>query len=277
MSTAGGVVRAPARAREIGAHVLQLFTKQPSRWRAPELTREDSSSFHAERIKHAIASAAAHDSYLINLASPDRKLYGQSLEAFVRELERCDRLDLDLLVCHPGSATDGDRASGLARNADAITQALTRVPSRTRVLLETTAGGGNRLGASFEELAALIERMPGTLRRRLAVCLDTCHIYAAGYDLVSDYDGVMHDLDDVIGLRRLRLFHLNDSRHPLGSRKDRHEHIGRGTLGEEPFRRIMTDPRFVHVPKIIETPKEADRVALDVRNLTLLRSFREMD
>lgn len=277
VSVAGGVERAPARAREIGARVLQLFTKQPNRWREPVLSEERRAAFRAARREHGIHTAISHNSYLINLASPDPRLHRRSLLAFTRELERCACLGLELLVTHPGSATDGDRASGLERTADAIAGALPQVQARTVVLLEATAGAGNALGASFEELAAMIERVPTALRSRVGVCLDTCHVYAAGYDLVGDYDGVMRHFHDVIGPKRLRLFHLNDSRHPLGSRKDRHEHIGQGALGEAPFRRIMTDPRFQRVPKIIETPRAGDGVRHDLRNLALLRSFREAD
>ncbi|MBI4538783.1 MAG: deoxyribonuclease IV [Gemmatimonadetes bacterium] len=274
VSVAGGIRRAPGRGREIGACVLQLFTKQPNRWREPRLDPEERAAFRAERRSHGIRIAIAHDSYLINLASPDPALYRRSLEAFIRELERCALLELKYLVTHPGHATDGDRESGLARNADALARALSRVPAPTVVLLETTAGTGHALGASFEELAYMIRRVPHPLRRRLGVCLDTCHVYAAGYDLVRDYDGVLREFDALIGLGRLRLFHLNDSRHPLASRKDRHEQIGQGSLGELPFRRIMTDPRFGRVPKIIETPKEGAGVLHDTRNLRLLRSFR---
>lgn len=274
MSVAGGVERAPARAGEIGASVLQLFTKQPSRWREPELREERIAAFGAERRARGIGVAGAHDSYLINLASPDRALRTRSLRAFMGELERCARLGLDFLVTHPGNATDGDRQSGLDRNADALVEALERAPGRTMLLLETTAGAGNALGASFEELARMVERIPRELRGRVGVCLDTCHVYAAGYDLVRDYEGVLAHLDDAMGISRLKLFHLNDSRNAFGSRKDRHEHIGRGALGEAPFRRIMTDPRFRRVPKIIETPKEGDGVAHDRRNLALLRRFR---
>jgi deoxyribonuclease-4 len=214
----------------------------------------------------------AHDSYLINLASPDAALRARSFASFVSELRRCGALGLHYLVSHPGNYMD-DRASGLARNADAITAALEQTPGTTILCLETTAGSGTALGASFEELAALIARVGEGVRGRVGVCVDTCHVYSAGYDLVADYDGVLARLDDVLGLDRLRVMHLNDSKTPFASRRDRHELIAEGSLGEAPFRRIMTDERLARVPKVIETPKLDDATATDARMLERLRSY----
>jgi deoxyribonuclease-4 len=166
-----------------------------------------------------------------------------------------------------------DRASGLARNADAIVEALTRVPGRVRVLLETTAGSGTALGATFEELAEIIARVPGALRRRVGVCIDTAHVFAAGYDIANHYDDVIEQFDATVGLKRLGAMHLNDSKAPLGSRRDRHELIGEGAIGESAFRRIMTDERLVAVPKLIETPKLDDPVKTDRRMLNRLRKY----
>jgi deoxyribonuclease-4 len=166
-----------------------------------------------------------------------------------------------------------DRASGLARNADAITEALTRVPGKVRVLLETTAGSGTALGATFEELAEIIARIPARLRRRVGVCIDTAHIFAAGYDIANSYDDVLARFDDTVGLERLGAMHLNDSKVPLGSRRDRHELIGEGQIGAGAFRRIMTDDRLVAVPKLIETPKLDEPEVTDKRMLDLLRSY----
>jgi len=274
VSTAGGVQHAPARAAELPAAVLQLFTKQANRWVEPDPARLDTAAFLDERARHAIRFAASHDSYLINLATPDATLFERSFHAFRAELRRCVALGLDALVTHPGNATDGDREGGLQRNADAIARALDEVPGPTLVLLETTAGAGRVLGADFPELAAMIERIPAPLRDRVGVCLDTCHVWAAGYDLQNDYDGVFRRFDAAIGLDRLRLFHLNDSIGPRGSRRDRHADIGAGTLGTEPFRRLLADPRFRHVPKLLETPKGNDALAADRRNLAVLRSLR---
>jgi deoxyribonuclease-4 len=166
-----------------------------------------------------------------------------------------------------------DRASGLARNAEGITIALDTVPGQTTVLLETTAGSGTALGASFEELRDLIERIPARLRERVGVCVDTAHVFAAGYDLSNDYDGVWARFDDTLGMQRLGMMHLNDSKAPLGSRRDRHELIAEGAIGERAFRRIMTDDRLVHIPKVIETPKGDDPTRMDRKMLLRLRKY----
>jgi len=274
VSSAGGVQNAPDRAREIESVALQLFTKQPSRWAEPVIDAETASAFHEERDTEGIQVTVAHDSYLINLSSPKSDLWDRSYACFEGELRRSAALGLDFVVTHPGNATDGDMASGLARNAEGVGRALEAVPDGPTVLLELTAGSGTSVGATFENLAAILEGIPEEIRSRVGVCLDSCHAYSAGYDLVDDYGGVWAHFDDVLGLDRLRLFHLNDSKNPFDSRKDRHEHIGQGSLGEAPFRRIMTDERFSDVPKLLETPKEDDPVANDLRNLGLLRSFR---
>lgn len=274
VSIAGGVERAPERAREIRSIRLQIFTKQPSRWAEPVLDGEAVAAFAEARREHGIRTTVAHDSYLINLASPKDELRERSIECFEGELRRGAALGLDFVVTHPGNATDGDMESGLARNAEAIARALETVDGGPGVLLELTAGSGTSVGATFENLRTILDGVPRELRPRVGVCFDTCHAYSAGYDLVGDYDGVWTAFDDVLGLDRLRLFHLNDSKNPFGSRKDRHEHIGRGSLGEEPFRRVMTDERFRSVPKLLETPKGDDPVENDLRNLRLLRSFR---
>jgi deoxyribonuclease-4 len=219
-----------------------------------------------------VAATMAHDSYLINLASPDATLRARSIASFTTELRRCAALDLDYLVSHPGNYMD-ERASGIARNADAISEALAAAPGRTILCLETTAGSGTALGATFDELAAIIELIDPGQRARVGVCVDTCHVYSAGYDLVQDYDGVLRRFEDTLGLERLRVMHLNDSKTPFGSRRDRHELIAEGSLGELPFRRIMNDERLRAVPKVIETPKLDDATATDTRMLDRLRSY----
>jgi len=274
VSTAGGVQLAPGRAVEIGAAVLQLFTKQPSRWAEPKIEPGTARAFQEERAAHGISVAGAHDSYLINLSSPDRRLWRMSQRSFQAELGRSAALSLDFLVTHPGNATDGDLETGIERNARGITESLQAVDEGPRVLLELTAGSGTSIGATFENLAAILERIPAPQRDRVGVCFDTCHAYSAGYDLVGDYDGVWSRFERVLGLDRLGLIHMNDSKHPLGSRKDRHEGIGAGTLGLEPFRRIMLDERLRTVPKVLETPKGDDPVAADRANLELLRGAR---
>jgi deoxyribonuclease-4 len=271
-SIAGGTHEAPPRAKAIGATAMQIFTKQANRWAERECDAPERKAFRAALKDTDLSALNAHDSYLINLASPDPILRGRSIESFVCELRRCEALKLRSLVSHPGNFMD-DRASGLARNADAIVEALSRVPGRVRLLLETTAGSGTALGATFEELAEIIARVPGALRRRVGVCIDTAHIFAAGYDLARAYDDVIARFDDTVGLERLGAMHLNDSKVPLGSRRDRHELIGEGTIGARAFRRIMTDDRLANVPKLIETPKLDDAATTDRRMLDRLRAY----
>ncbi len=272
VSTAGGVVTAPPRGVDIGATAIQLFTKQPSQWKERQCSESEVSAFRDALARTTITFATAHDSYLINLASPDVALRAKSLASFEAELRRSNALGLDAVVSHPGNFMD-DRASGLARNADAITEALERVPGPTRLLMELTAGQGTVLGSTFEEMADLLGRLPTPLQARVGVCFDTAHVYASGYDLAHDFDGVMSRFDDVIGFGRLGLFHLNDSKAPLASKKDRHEMIGLGAIGEGAFRRLMTDQRFAAVPKLLETPKGDDMITNDRRMLRRLRVF----
>lgn len=275
VSAAGGVQNAPERTRAIDSVVFQVFTKQPNRWVEPEVSGDQGRAFQEACRSSEISFAGSHDSYLINLASPTPELWSRSLNSFKRELYRCTALGLDFLVTHPGNATDGDQESGLVRNAEGISRALAEVKSPTRVLLEVTAGSGTSVGGSFESLATILKRIPSEVRERVGICFDTCHAYSAGYDLVEDYEGVWAQFEDLLGLDRLGLFHLNDSQHPFGSHKDRHQHIGEGTLGDEPFRKIMQDPRFESIPKVLETPKGEDLVTFDLRNLARLRAFRE--
>lgn len=272
VSTAGGVAQAPPRAAAIDATALQLFTKQANRWAERACDDAEAAGFREALGATNVGATVSHDSYLINLASPDPALRARSVDSFAAELARCEALGLDYLVSHPGNYMD-DRDAGIARNAEGIAEALARVPGRTVLCLETTAGAGTVLGRTFEELAEIIARLPAEQQERVGVCLDTCHAYSAGYDLVGDYDGVWARFDDVLGIGRLRVLHLNDSKFPLGSRKDRHELIGGGTLGEGPFRRVMTDARLTDVPKILETPKGDDATATDSRMVALLRGF----
>jgi deoxyribonuclease-4 len=272
VSAAGGVPEAPPRAAAIRATALQLFTKMANRWAERECEDAECSSFRERLGATTVSATMAHDSYLINLASPDAVLRARSIASFTAELRRCAALDLDYLVSHPGNYMD-EREAGIARNADAISEALAAAPGRTILCLETTAGSGTALGATFEELAGIIERIEPSLRARVGVCLDTCHVYSAGYDLVQDYEGVVQRFNDALGLERLRVMHLNDSKTPFDSRRDRHELIAEGSLGETPFRRIMTDERLHSVPKVIETPKLDDATATDSRMLERLRSY----
>lgn len=275
VSTAGGPATAPGRGAAIGASAIQLFTKTPNMWREPVVTPEIAAAFKQARETHPVASAVSHDSYLINLASPDPALREKSIVAFQGELSRSEALGLDGIVSHPGNYID-DRDAGLQRNADAITESLRKVPGQVMVYLESTAGTGTVLGRSFEELRTLRELVADDVRHRIGFCADTCHLYSAGYDLVNDYEAVWARFDEIVGLEHLRCIHLNDSKNPFASKKDRHELIGEGTLGHAPFQRIMRDPRFAGIPKILETPKgDVDETTNDLRMLALLRGFRD--
>jgi deoxyribonuclease IV len=275
VSTAGGCMNAPGRAAELGAVVLQLFTKQPNRWAERHVGQEEAEAFRVARARHGIRVCASHDSYLINLATPDPALFDRSRASFVAELDRAEALGLEYVVTHPGNATDGDRSRGISQNAAAIRDALDECPGSTRVLLEGTAGTGNSLGCTFEELALLLDPIADRHPERIGVCLDTCHLWAAGHDL-NHLDDVLEHFDYAVGLPHLRLLHLNDSATPFHSRRDRHAHIGRGTIGDAPFHAIMNHPGLASVPKLIETPKDDDAVVADRGNLDRLRGYRAL-
>lgn len=272
VSTQGGVHTAPGRAAAIGATALQLFTKTPNQWREPPLDPATRQLFQAEMDRTGIRASVSHDSYLINLASPDRTLSARSVKSFIAELERAEGLGIPYVVSHPGNYID-QRDRGLERNAANYARCLEAVPGRVMVLIETTAGTGTALGSTFEELAELRRLMPESCRTRVGYCADTCHLYSAGYDLVTDYEGVWDRWERLLGLDSLRCLHLNDSKTPYGSRRDRHELIAEGALGASPFRRIMRDERLRHAIKIIETPKGDDPVRQDRRMLRRLRAY----
>jgi deoxyribonuclease-4 len=274
MSIAGGYHNAALTAREHDCEALQIFTKNSNQWAAKDLTDDDVRLFRRTLRQSRVRQAIAHDSYLINLASPNEELFRKSVEAFVVEMQRAERLGLHDLVAHPGSHAGTDEETGLRNVARGLDEVHRRCPGfRVRVLLETTAGQGACLGHRFEHLAFLLGIVAEP--RRLGVCLDTCHVFAAGYPLApeSDYHATMAEFNRVIGLRRLRLFHVNDSKKPLGSRVDRHAHIGQGCLGLEPFRLLVNDPRFRQRPMILETPKEEAGQDMDPVNLAVLRSL----
>jgi deoxyribonuclease-4 len=236
------------------------------------LGTEEAEAFRRERDACGVRFSVAHDSYLINLASPDPELRRRSERAFQAELQRSAALGLDAVVTHPGNATDGGREAAIRRNAEAIAAALAAVPG-PRVLVETTAGTGTTLGWRFEELAALIDAVPSPGRERVGVCLDTAHVFAAGYDLRSDAPGVLDALERSVGPGRLMLLHVNDSAAPLGSRRDRHAGLGSGEIGLDGLGAFLSDPRVARVPRVLETPKGDDPEAADRRNLSLLRGL----
>ena len=283
MSVAGGVANAVERAVLHGCEALQVFTKNASQWKGKPLDPADVRTFRRRVDETGIEPVVSHASYLINLATTEPGLREQSIAAFVDELERAHALNLRGVVIHPGTCTAGTEEDGLRLIADAIRQSFRATPRRrTMVLLEHTAGQGRTLGHRFEHLAAILGHLDGS--PRVGVCLDTCHLVAAGYDIVSEagYRETFGAFDRLVGLDRLKVFHGNDSKKPCGSRVDRHEHIGEGCLGEEPFRRLLHDARFTGLPLLIETAKAkgSERPGaivadpFDVKNLERLRTLR---
>ena len=286
MSVAGGVSKAVDRAVAHGCEALQVFTKNASQWRGKPLDPAEVRLFR-ERIEQAgIRPVVSHASYLINLATTFPLLREQSLAAFVDEIDRAEALGLLGVVIHPGTCTAGPDDEALGLIADAIRVAFKARPrAQTLVLLEHTAGQGRTLGHRFEHLAAVIRHLRGS--RRVGVCLDTCHLVASGYDITTEagYRDTFEQFDRLVGIERLKVFHGNDSKKPCGSRIDRHEHIGQGCIGLEPFRRLLHDPRFAGLPILIETEKSkgAEKKGtitadpLDMKNLETLRRLRRAD
>jgi deoxyribonuclease-4 len=256
ISIAGGVAQALWRGRETGCDVIQIFTKNAMQWGAKPLTQADCTAFLKARQETEIRSVVAHGSYLINLASSDDGLYERSQEALWEEMQRAEALELPYLVMHPGSPRGGGEEEGVDRIARAINLVHHRgAGMRVMILLETTAGQGATLGNRFEHFARIIGRIEAD--ERVGVCLDTCHIFAAGYDIstLAGYETTLGEFDRVIGLARLKVMHLNDSKAAAGTRVDRHEHIGLGLLGLDAFRSLLQDPRLADLPFILETPK----------------------
>jgi deoxyribonuclease-4 len=277
MSISGGVSKAFAQGEQVGCEVMQIFTKSERQWNAKPLPDKEVSAYKAEQERTGIGPVVVHDSYLINMASPKNDLWEKSTAAFADELERCVLLGIPYIVTHPGAHTGSGEEEGLQREAVALNRLLDDgVGGDVMILLETTAGQGTALGWCFEHLARLIELV--THHERLGVCVDICHIFAAGYDIrtAETYAATFDEFARLVGLERIKVFHLNDSQQGLGKRVDRHAHIGQGCLGVEPFRLLVNDPRFCQVPMIIETPKEDSKSTKeDIENLTLLRSLRE--
>jgi deoxyribonuclease-4 len=271
MSIAGGVDRALVVGKELGCEVVQIYTKSSSQWAARGLRDDEVTAFRAGMRTLGIPLVAAHDSYLINLCSPDEALWRRSVEAFGHELERCQRLGIKYLIAHPGSHRGAGAQEGIRRIVAALDEILSR-GSRVTVLLETTAGQGTSVGHRFEHFAEILGR--ARERGRVGVCFDTCHAHAAGYELrtAEGYHRTFEEFDRLVGIGRIKAFHLNDCRRPLGSRVDRHWHIGRGFLGLEPFRLILNDPRFDGLPGFLETPKGEDCTE-DRVNLRALRKL----
>jgi deoxyribonuclease-4 len=273
MSISGGVDTAFDRGEQIGCDTIQIFTKNNNQWRAAPLKTESIERYHRRQAETGISPVVAHASYLLNLASPDDELWQKSIQALMVEVERCEALNIPYLVLHPGSHMDTGEEAGIARVAQSLDIVHDRLPdAQVKITLETTAGQGTNLGYRFEHIAAMIEAVEAS--DRLSVCHDTCHTLAAGYDFRTPegYAQVFQEFDAVIGLGRLVVFHLNDSKQDLGSRVDRHAHIGEGDVGLEGFQHILNDSRFSEVPMLLETPKSKD-MHEDVENLARLRSL----
>jgi deoxyribonuclease-4 len=273
MSISGGVFNAPLYGEEVGCSTIQIFTKNNNQWKAKELTPEDARKFRENQKKTGISPIVGHNGYLINLASPQKGVYEQSLESMLVELQRAELLGLPFLVMHPGSHTGSGETEGINK----IIKSIDRLHQETegykvKILLETTAGQGSSIGYRFEHLARIIEGVKDD--QRLGVCYDTCHTFAAGYDIRTKekYEATFKEFDKVLGLSLLEVFHINDCKKEIGSRVDRHEHIGEGKIGLEGFKLLMNDIRWEHVPKILETPKEVG-TEKDIQNLKKLRNL----
>jgi deoxyribonuclease-4 len=280
VSTAGGLALAPARAAAIRAEAIQIFTRSQLQWRARPIEPEEAAAFRAAMAASGLRAVVAHGSYLVNLASPEPGALARSRDAFVAEMERCHALGIRSLIFHPGAHLGAGEAAGLAAVAASLDCILERTQGlEVRPTLEITAGQGSSLGHSFEQLAAILERV--RLGQRVDVCLDTCHLLAAGYDIVtpSGYEATLLAFDRLVGLRRLAAMHLNDARRERGSHADRHAPIGEGHLGLAVFRRIVNDPRLRGLPMILETPgglpKWTQELAL-LRRLQRTRTVRRV-
>ena len=282
MSVAGGLPNAIARAQVHECEALQIFTKNASQWRARPLPDEEVAAFRLAARKSGIAPIVAHASYLINVATANPALRAQSIAALGEELDRAEALGLLGVVLHPGARLATAEHVAVELVVTALAQVLSERPKgKAMILLEHTAGQGSAMGATFEQIAAMLNGVRS--KKRLGVCLDTCHLLAAGYDLCSEdgYAATFERFESLIGFDRLKVFHVNDSKKPCRSRVDRHEHIGQGCIGLEPFRRLVNDPRFDHLPMLIETEKSETREKmrvtpdpLDVMNLETLRRLR---
>jgi deoxyribonuclease-4 len=275
MSIAGGYYKAVDAAAALGMETVQIFTKNNSQWRGKPLVEEDVRLFREALDRTGLQRPCAHNSYLINVGSSDPALWQRSVDALVEEVERAEAFGLEGIVMHPGAAVGASEEEALDRIVQGINETHRRTPNaRAQLWLEATAGQGSCLGCQFEHLGYIIDEVDES--ERLGVCIDTCHIFAAGYPIGSakEFNATFKKLDEVVGLDRIRAFHVNDSKKPLGSRVDRHHHIGEGLIGLEPFRMLLNDKRFAHLPMYLETKKEQrDGEEMDAVNLRTLRGL----
>jgi deoxyribonuclease-4 len=275
MSIAGGLHNAIDRGLKVGCGVVQIFTQNANQWRGKPVSDAEAELFREKWRESGLHEIVSHDIYLINLAAPAGGLRGKCLAGFQEEMERCARLGIGKIIMHPGAHLGDGEEEGITRIAEAFDLLFAKVDAFTgKVLLETTAGQGTNIGYRFEQLREIIDR--SAYPDRFAVCLDTCHIYAAGYDITTEagYEQVFAEFDRILGLERLQAFHLNDSKKGLNSRVDRHEHIGKGAMGLAAFKFLLNDERFSRIPKMLETPK-GDNDEMDAINLKVLRDLIE--
>jgi deoxyribonuclease IV len=273
MSTSGGLHNAIQHGIKTGCTTIQIFTKNNNRWEQRPTTDEEAEKFLDAREKSGISPVISHTAYLINLATPNQDFHDKSLKALIDEIERAEQVRIPDVVLHPGSPVDGTPEYGMKKIIESLNHCIDKTPdAKARISLELTAGQGSHLGYTFEQIAEMIAGVED--KSRISVCLDTCHIFAAGYDIRTGaaYEHTMKQFAKVIGLKYLKVMHLNDSIKDLGSRVDRHTHIGEGAIGVDAFKFIMQDPRFEKIPKLLETPKNDDYED-DIRNLSLLRKL----
>ncbi|MBW2659320.1 MAG: deoxyribonuclease IV [Deltaproteobacteria bacterium] len=273
-SVSGGLHLAFERITRVGGDALQIFTRNQRQWKPAELKEEEVRLFREAHEVSGLIPVASHGSYLVNFATGKEDLLQKSTDAFVLELQRCQQLKVPYVVLHPGSHGGDGAEAGLERFVAGLDHAIERSETGVEVLLETTAGQGTGLGRSFEELACILQN--SRCSDQLGICVDTCHIFAAGYDIRSaeSYNATIAELDRQVGLERVKFFHLNDSKKELGSRVDRHEHIGKGAIGLGGFKNLLNDPRFAGLPMTLETPK-GDDLKEDRENIRILRSLME--
>ncbi|MBV6459281.1 MAG: Endonuclease 4 [Fimbriimonadaceae bacterium] len=272
MPTAGGLHNAIEKGAEIGCSTVQVFTSNPQQWKAKELSSEAIAAFRAASERTGIRALVSHDSYLVNLCSPEPEIRQKSIAALKAEIDRSAQLGIPFVVSHMGAHKGEGEAAGIAKIVEATREILAETPEDVTLLMETTAGQGSALGCRFEQLAAVLDGVKGA--GRLAICVDTCHLFVAGYDIrtAETYEATLAEFDRIVGCDLIRAIHANDSKKGLGTKIDRHEHIGQGAIGTEAFRLLVNDPRFVDVPIVIETPEADTQHAENVRVLRELRA-----
>lgn len=273
MSTSGGLHNAIHHGINTGCTTIQIFTKNNNRWEQRPTTDEEAEKFLDAQEASGITPVISHTAYLVNLATPNQDFHDKSIKALIDEVQRAEQLRIPDVVLHPGSPVDGTPEYGMKKIIESLNICIDKTPNaKARISLELTAGQGSHLGYTFEQVAEMIAGVEN--KARVSVCLDTCHIFAAGYDIrtKSEFDKTMKSFAKIIGMKHLKVIHLNDSIKDLGSRVDRHTHLGDGKIGVDAFKFIMQDPRFVKIPKLLETPKD-DEYEDDKRNLALLRKL----